>query len=215
MGLQLQKKTGKIKQERHNRQKEVEAMRSNNRLIAAKVGYIIISVLLCVLGIVLIAVPDVSLRVLTKACGAVIILFGVIKIVGYCARDRYRLAFQFDLASGIMLMAVGVILIIRTGVMIHFISAIMGICVLTDALLKIQTSIDSRAFGIRGWWMILAAALLTGIIGFLLIFRPTESTQIIMILLGISLITEGVLNLLTILTVVKIVRFQSTEIIDM
>ena len=33
-------------------------MQLNNRIKAAKIGYIMISILLCVLGIVLIAVPD-------------------------------------------------------------------------------------------------------------------------------------------------------------
>ena len=39
-----------------------------------------------------------------------------------------------------------------------------------DALLKIQISIDSKAFGIQKWWLILAVAILTGAAGFLLVF---------------------------------------------
>ena len=57
-------------------------------------------------------------------------------------------------------------------------------------------------------------AILTGVAGFLLIFRPSESIQTIMILFGIALITEGVLNLITILTAVKIIRHQLPEVID-
>ena len=142
------------------------------------------------------------------------ILFGVVKIVGYCSKDLYRLAFQFDLASGILLIALGIILIIRTDSMMVIMCAIMGVYVLADALLKIQIAMDSRAFGLQKWWLILSAAILTGIVGFLLIFRPTESTQVIMILLGLTLLTEGVLNLITILTAVKIIRRQMPEVID-
>ena len=141
-------------------------------------------------------------------------LFGLVKIIGYCSKDLYRLAFQFDLAFGILFMALGIILIIRTDVMVNLICIVMGICVLADALLKIQISIDSKTFGIQKWWLILAMAILTGVAGFLLVFRPSESIQVIVILLGISLITEGVLNLITILTAVKIIRHQRSEIID-
>lgn len=186
----------------------------NNRIKAAKIGYIMISIILCALGIVLIAVPDFSVTLLCRLGGGIMMLFGLVKIVGYCSKDLYRLAFQFDLAFGILLMALGIILIIRTDAMVNFICIVMGICVLADALLKIQISIDSKDFGIQKWWLILTMATLTGVAGFLLVFRPSESIKIIMILFGIALITEGVLNLITILTAVKIIRHQLPEVID-
>lgn len=189
-------------------------MQLNNRIKAAKIGYIMISILLCVLGIVLIAVPDFSVTLLCRLGGGIMMLFGLVKIIGYCSKDLYRLAFQFDLAFGILFVVLGFILIIRTDAMVNLICIVMGICVLADALLKIQISIDSRAFGIKKWWLILAMAILTGVAGFLLIFRPSESIQIIMILFGIVLITEGVLNLITILITVKIIRHQMPEVID-
>ena len=186
----------------------------NNRIKAAKTGYIIISILLCVLGIVLIAVPDFSVTLLCVLGGGIMMLFGLVKIIGYCSKDLYRLAFQFDLAFGILFVVLGFILIIRTDAMVNLICIVMGICVLADALLKIQISIDSKTFGIQKWWLILAMAILTGVAGFLLVFRPSESIQTIMILFGIALITEGVLNLITILTAVKIIRHQLPEVID-
>ena len=189
-------------------------MQLNNRIKAAKIGYIMISILLCVLGIVLIAVPDFSVTLLCRLGGGIMMLFGLVKVIGYCSKDLYRLAFQFDLAFGILLMALGIILIIRADAMVNLICIVMGICVLADALLKIQISIDSKTFGIQKWWLILAMAILTGVAGFLLVFRPSESIQIIMILFGIALITEGVLNLITILIAVKIIRHQMPEVID-
>ncbi len=177
---------------------------SNKRLKTAKYGYIILSVLLCALGIVLIAFPGFSVSMLCWIGGILLILFGIVKIVGYVSKDLYRLAFQYDLAFGILLIALGAVLILRTDSMVHIICILLGVCILADALLKVQISIDSKMFGIRLWWMILAAAVLTGVAGFLLIFRPYESAQAVMILLGISLLTEGILNLITVLTVVKI-----------
>lgn len=189
-------------------------MISNNRIQTAKVGYIIISILLCALGIVLIAVPDFSASMLCWIGGALLILFGLVKIIGYCSKDLYRLAFQYDLAFGILLIALGVILIIRSDTMMNVICIFLGICILADALLKIQISIDSKVFGIRRWWLILTVAVITGIAGFLLVLHPSEGTQIVMTLLGIALLTEGVLNLVTILTAVKIIRRQMPVVID-
>lgn len=186
----------------------------NKRIQAAKLGYILLSVALSVLGGVLIAVPDFSAALLCRLVGVTMLLFGAVKIIGYCSKDLYRLAFQYDLAFGILLIALGGILLFRPDTMVQIICIIMGVCVLADALLKIQISIDSKAFGLEKWWLILVAAILTGVAGFLLVLRPMESARAVMILLGVTLITEGLLNLTTILTAVKIIRRQCPEIID-
>lgn len=189
-------------------------MLSNRRIQTAKIGYIVISVLLCALGFLLVLVPGVSAELLCRIGGVLLILFGIVKIVGYFSKDLYRLAFQYDLAFGILSIALGILFIIRSNVVVHVVCIIAGICVLSDALLKIQISMDARKFGILQWWMILTVAIAAGLLGFLLVFRPSQSAQIIMVLLGISLLAEGILNLITILTVVKIVRHQIPDVIE-
>lgn len=189
-------------------------MISNKRLWMAKAGYVLSCVLLCALGITLIAIPDFSISMLCRVGGILLILFGCVKIIGYISKDLYRLAFQFDLAFGILLISMGAILILRTGSMVHIICSLLGLYILADALLKVQISIDSRSFGIRQWWIILAAAVITSIVGFLLIFRPYESARMAMVLLGISLLSEGILNLVTVLTAVKIFRRRSSSEVD-
>lgn len=193
----------------YNKGKEMLAVPSNKRIWAAKVGYIIISILIGVLGIVLIAVPNFSVSLLCRLGGGILILFGIVKIIGYCSNDLYRLAFQYDLAIGILLIALGAILILRTRIMTSLICVLLGIYTLADALLKIQISVDSKTFGIRQWWLILAVAIITGVVGFLLVFRPSENARIVMILLGLALLMEGALNFITVLTSVKINHHQS------
>ena len=78
--------------------------------------YIVMSLLFCVLGIFLMARPKSSVKMLCVLMGIMLILYGAIKISGYFTRDAFCLAFQFDLAFGILLMAVGVILIARKNV---------------------------------------------------------------------------------------------------
>ncbi len=189
-------------------------MNSNSRIQIAKTGYVIISFAFCVLGVLLIVSPDISTLLLYRIGGVIMLLFGAVKIVGYFSKDLYRLAFQYDLAFGILLMALGVVLVFRTSHMVTLLGIVIGIYVLADALLKIQIAIDSRSFGLRKWWLILSVAVLTGIAGFLLILRPSESMNALMILFGLSLIAEGVLNLITILTAVKIISKRFPEQIE-
>ena len=70
------------------------------QLKLAKNGYIIMSVLFMVLGACLIIWPDCSMAVFCTAVGIMLIVYGLIKILGYFSRDIYCLAFQFDLAFG-------------------------------------------------------------------------------------------------------------------
>ena len=57
-------------------------------------------------------------------------------------------------------------------------------------------------------------AILTCIHGTMLVFRPAESAAILTVILGMSLLSEGILNLITVLTAVKTVNDQRPNIIE-
>ncbi len=168
----------------------------------AKFGYLIISALLFILGIVIVAYPGFSISVLCWVGGLLLLLFGVVKILGYLSNDLYRLAFQYDLAFGILLISLGAILIFRSDAMVHIVCSLLGLYILADALLKIQISLDAKRFGISQWWIVFTLAIVTSVVGFLLIFQPSKSARMIMCILGLSLCAEGLLNIITILTTV-------------
>lgn len=189
-------------------------MQSTAPMRTAKIGYIIISIALCILGIILIIVPEFSTSILGILCGIILTLFGVIKLIGFFSKDLYRLAFQYDLALGIMMIIIGIIMLVHPGSLMTFICITLGISFLADGMFKIQIALDSKLFGIQQWWLILICAILTGICGSILIFRPSESSNVLAVILGVSLLVEGFLNLSTILTAVKIIRHQQPNIID-
>lgn len=189
-------------------------MRSETPMRAAKTAYIIISVLFCVLGAVLFVIPEVSLPWIGRLVGVSMIVFGVIKLTGYFSRDLFRLAFQYDLAFGILLIAVGIITLAHPGEAISFLCVMFGIPLLADGLFKIQISIDAKRFGIRSWWVVLSLALLTCIIGALLVLRPADGAELLTMLVGLALFLDGVLNLSVAVCTVKIIRHQRPDTID-
>ena len=180
----------------------------------AKIGYIVMSVLFCVLGVVLLFTPGVSALWIGRLLGIGRILFGAIKLVGYFSRDLFRLAFQYDLAFGLLLMVLGIVTLSHPGDALSFLCVMFGIPVLADGLFKIQIAVDARRFGIPQWWLVLALAVLTGVIGLLLVLRPTEGAQALVMLMGVSLLLDGALNLSVALCAVKVVRHQQPDIIE-
>ena len=188
--------------------------RSTTPMHAAKIGYIIVSAALCILGILLIAVPDFSASLFGAICGVLLIVFGIVRLIGYFSRDLYRLAFQYDLPLGILLVIMGIVMLAHPGSLVTFICVALGIFILSDGLFKIQIAWDSRRFGITKWWLILAFAIVTGICGLLLLLRPGEGGRVLMISLGITLLSEGILNFSTVLSAVKIIKHQKPDVIE-
>ena len=103
--------------------------------------YIVMSLLFCVLGIFLMARPKSSVKMLCVLMGIMLILYGAIKISGYFTRDAFCLAFQFDLAFGILLMAVGVILIARKNFAVDLIFSVLGFSILLEGILNLWVGI--------------------------------------------------------------------------
>lgn len=189
-------------------------MRSVTPMRIAKIGYIVMSVLLCIAGGLFIAMPEVSVAGIGIFVGAAMAAFGVIKLIGYFSKDLYRLAFQYDLEFGILLIILGLVVLFRPDNFMNFICIVIGMVILLDGLFKIQIAMDSRRFGIGSWWFVLAMAILTGIVGAALVFDSARGAEILTVLLGISLLSEGILNLYTVISMVRIIRNQRPDTIE-
>ena len=189
-------------------------MRSVAPMKTAKIGYIVMSVLFCVLGVVLLFTPGVSALWIGRLLGIGLILFGAIKLVGYFSRDLFRLAFQYDLAFGLLLMVLGIVTLSHPGDALSFLCVMFGIPVLAAGLFKIQIAMDSRQFGIRNWWLVLVLAALPCVVGVVLVFRPMTGVRALTALMGLSLLCDGVLNLSVALCTVKIVDYQRPDVIE-
>ena len=189
-------------------------MRSVTPMRIAKIGYIVMSVMFCIAGALFIALPDISITMIGISMGIAMIVFGIAKLVGYFSRDLFRLAFQFDLELGILLLVLGLIVLIRPDDLMSFICIALGISILTDGLFKVQIALDSKRFGIKSWWVILALAVVAGTIGVFLIFRSAKSAQFLTVLLGVSILAEGILNLYTVISTVLIIKHQQPDVIE-
>ena len=188
-----------------------EKLRNTMPMQVARGGYIILSALLCLLGLLLMLRPDFSIALAGTLLGALMIVFGLVKIVGYWSKDLYRLAFQYDFAFGILMISLGLYALCRPERAVSFFYIILGIVVLADGLFKLQIALDSRAFGIGKWWLIFVLAILAGALGCALVFHPGTSAQIATVLVGLALLGEGALNLSVALCTVKIVKNQHVD----
>ena len=172
----------------------------------AKDAYIAVSVLMLIFGSCLIIWPETSLTVFCTITGSSMIVFGAVKLLGYFSKDLYRLAFQFDLALGILSVLLGLVIVIHPYNLITFVPVIVGIFVMLDGVFKIQTALDARQFGLRAWWMVMLLAICSGSFGLFLVLNPFEGATALMMLLGVTIVADGIQNLLIVLYTVQTTR---------
>jgi len=161
------------------------------------------SAILIILGICITANPTISAIFLCYIIGFIALLAGVFKIISYFADDMYGLAFEYNLALGIISAAIGVVLILHPNNIIRLLPVIVGIFILTDGVFRFQTAVDAKKFGLSEWWLILLFAVFTGTMGLLLIIHPFSGTSLLMMLVGISFIVDGVQNLCVSICTIK------------
>lgn len=189
-------------------------MRSTTMIRTAKIGYIVLSAAIAILGLMMLIQPNRSINWMGRAIGALMAAFGVIKLIGYYSRDLYRLAFQHDLALGVLLLALGLAVLFKPGWAVNMLGLALGIEIITEGLFRVQTSLDARRFGLESWWLILALAVVTGGVGTALILWPVTGSGALVRLLGASLLAEGMLDLCVALVAVKIIAHQRSDMVE-
>lgn len=173
------------------------------RLRFARDGYILISILFYITAVCYMALPALPPMWLCWISGGILIAYGVIKIVGFFAEDLYCLAFQDDLALGILMLILGAGLLVFNLRVADFIPVGVGWLALLDSLFKVQMSRDAKSFGLRQWKVILGVGILTAALSVVLIFFCPPSTTWGHYITGVVLVAEGVMNHCVVLLTVK------------
>lgn len=164
------------------------------KLKMARTGYLIMSLVFYISGAIYMVLPEVSPLGICIVSGIASIVYGVIKIIGYFSKDLYCLAFQYDLACGLFLIVLGIILLARSQRLIPYLSVGLGALVLLDSLLSIQMAKDAKQFGLETWNVILTASILTGVLSVFMIADPLSTRMGRHIVAGGTLLAEGFKN---------------------
>lgn len=196
----------------HTERKRAREVKRLKKVRMARDGYVLISIIFYVAGIVCMAVPSVPPLVLYICGGILLIVYGIVKMIGYCSDDMYDLAFQYDLACGLFLIVLGVIVLGCNLRIRPYLHPGLGLLILLDAVLKIQTAKDAKVFGLETWKRILIFSVIAAAFGVLMIIRPFSGRQTSNMILGCGLFAEGIMNHLTVKETVKVTkRFSHTK----
>ena len=144
------------------------------------------------IGLLFILTPQTSADVICYVAGILLLASGIAAVVSYLASGR--LFGSYALVSGIVLLVCGVFCLLRPEVIQGLLTVIFGVFLVIDGMVTLQDGIDcARA----------KLAVITIALGCVILFGKFDS---IMLLAGISLIVDGMFDLIATLAFSKRVR---------
>lgn len=162
----------------------------------AKWFSVLSAVLMGIFGILLLIWPGTSMSLICTLLGALLLLFGVSRLISYFSNVSYHIAFQFDLALGLFSLLIGILLLTHPGSVLSVIWVLIGIYESVESVFKIQAAIDARHYQLSGWLLLLLSAVVYLLFGIFLIFNPAKGGQLFIRIAGISLLLGAAENLI-------------------
>lgn len=171
-----------------------------------KTNMLVMSALYLALGIVLLGWPQTVLNVICYVVGGLVALGGVMQLVRFfAARERMLLA-PLSLVLGLVCLGLGLFLIVRSDVVQTVLPIVFGLFVVFDSVVRVQNALELRRCGHPRWWSLLALALLSVVLGAVMIANPFGAISTLVKAIGLVLCLEGALNLGSILYTSRAVR---------
>ena len=169
-----------------------------------KRNWIVSAVVTCVIGLILLIFPGQSLNGISYAVGFLAVVMGVIRVVRYFKQDHtYPFLFQSDLVVGLLTVGFGLFMITRPETFMALLPHIFGILLVGCGVGNILRAVDAKKAGLSQWAVLLALAIVTIVLGWLVLANPFGTVEVVTMVIGGCLVYEGVTDIITTLLVGK------------
>ena len=156
------------------------------------------------IGLVLLLFPGFTLSFISYCLGGVAIVMGVTRTVRYFRQDHtYPFLFQSDLVVGLLTIGLGLFMITQPKTVMSLLPHIFGILLIGCGIGNILRSVDAKKAGFSQWGVLLALAIISIVLGWLILANPFGAVETVVIFIGACLIYEGVTDIITTLLVGK------------
>ena len=168
----------------------------------------ILSAVVCILvGAVLIAFPQDSVRWMCMLLGAVLTAAGVWNLVSYFRGGSVLSVFQLDLLLGIVLTLFGAWLLLWPDSVLALLQYVFGAFVIMHGLVQMQAALE-----IRGGPLPVLLALLAIVCGIVIIIDPFATMSALIVLIGAVLIYNGIIELYLIVRLSRAAAHMEREL---
>lgn len=144
------------------------------------------------LGILLIVLPDVVVKIIAYVVGAFFIIKGACQIINYFLAKGQNDFLNNNLLVGIVSILLGVVAVLMGEDVANIFRVIIGIWLIYESLVRMNTAIKLHAVNIAAWKYILILALIMLVFGIFITFY----TGAVIVLIGWTMVLVGVIGII-------------------
>ncbi len=148
-----------------------------------------------VLGLALALWPDHSVSLMCMLLGGALLVFGALYIIGWFAGRRGEGSPVVVLIPGVVLAGLGIWLMVSAETVITLVQYVFGAVLVFHGVLDLQAAVSLARYGYQNWWLDLVLAILTVLLGILILLNPFGTFAALVVLIGLSLVYDGVSDL--------------------
>lgn len=156
---------------------------------------VLVALVTIAFGVVLVFWPDSSVSLICALLGGALLISGLLYILGWFSSRRKAQKPAFMLIPGAVLAGLGVWLMTSSQTVIALIQYVFGAVILFHGVLDIQAALALAFQKMHKWWLDLLLALATLGLGLLILVNPFGTFAALVVLIGITLIYDGVSDL--------------------
>ena len=165
-----------------------------------------------VVGLLLLMLNEWVTNVAAWALAAGLIIFGGWFLLKYFRSDLKKRLAGADMAVGLVLFLAGILLITSPSDMREVFPKIWGLTLIFGGFLKIQYAFDEKSVHVERWWIMLIFAGISLVIGVLALLNRAVFGENQHIFIGIFMIGEAILDLVTYFLISRSSRKQDLTV---
>ena len=171
----------------------------NNYIYAS----IVLSLIFIAIGVMCVIKPDISFDVISFVLTIIFIVNGILLLV---ADFRSRSIFMSNFLSGVLSLVIGIVLLIHPNALKTILPFIVGIWFIVSALANMKFSFYLKNESTTYMILTITMAIISIVCGFILIVKPLESLDVLIMTLGITFIIHSLSNIIDMFVIKKYIN---------
>lgn len=163
-----------------------------NKYQRIKGGFIAISLLCVLFGLILCIWPQMVVNTANYILGGIILVVGIIYLaLSFWAKEK-NIATGFGMVFSVILIAIGVFMFLKPEFVLSLFPMIVGGILVIHGIVDLKHSIEFASLRYSHWWVALLIAIATIGLGVLLLFNPFKVVTLAFRIIGIILLGDGI-----------------------
>ena len=174
--------------------------------------YYIVNIGIIILGLLLIIFPDKLIDIVCRSIGIVLAVWGGFRIWDFIRNKATTYKLIFSLLQGCLLLGTGLFFILRPDVLAGLIISVCAFILLIGAVIKLRHGIEYGSINPTMRWLQTAGSVLMIVLGVIALANPFGTASVLLIFLGISLIIDGLWDLISTIIISKYMQKIGNDI---